>query len=331
MLTTRRGQARAYSGAVHSSRTPAAGRRSPRRAATALRTGTGMVLALLSASLVSVLVPLHWVDDTVLSTDGFTRAVGTLADDRRFQEQLARSAVDRAADTLVGESTGLPFLDRLMDNLSRRAADAAVDLTADPAYQRAWTQTLIRSHEANVPAEGTAEQAPRNLVVDLTPMLREIDTAVERSVGVDVGLAERGGVLTVPGLGTGRLIEAATRLTALAVPMTWAAAVLAALALLVTRHRFATLAVLGLGSLAGLGVVRVLVGDTVQRVTGVLDADPVAALVVERVTALLLGSLGEEMAAAAWVAGITGAVGVVGAVGAALVSYGSRRRARPTT
>ena len=290
-----------------------------------------MVLALLSASLVSVLVPLHWVDDTVMSTDGFTRTVGTLADDRSFQEELARSVVDRAADSLVGESTGLPFLDRLVGNLSRRATDAAVGLTADPAYRRAWTQTLIRTHAANVPADGDAEQAPQNLVVDLTPMLREIDTAVERAVGVDVGLAERGGVLTVPGSGTGRLIEAAARLTALAVPMTWAAAVLAGLALLVTRHRFATLAVLGLGSFAGLGVVRALVADAVQRATGVLDADPVAALVVERVTVLLLGSLGEEMAAAAWVAGIAGAAGVVGAVGAALVSYGSRRRARPTT
>ena len=50
---------------------------------------------------------------------------------------------------------------------------------------------------------------------------------------VDVGLAERESRITVPGSNTGRLIEAGTRVTDLAVPLTWTAAVLAVLALLV--------------------------------------------------------------------------------------------------
>ncbi|MFI7481770.1 hypothetical protein ACH9EU_05060 [Kocuria sp. M1R5S2] len=304
------------------------GNRSRRRAGTVLRTGLGTVLALAAASLVSVLVPLHWVDDTVLSREGFTRVVGTLADDRPFQEELARTAVDRAADVVLGERTGLPFLDRILEDAARRAGDLAAGLTADPAYQRAWTQTLVRTHEANVPAPG--ETPPANLVVDLRPLLDELDGAVERAVGFDIGLSERQGVVTVPGTGTGRLIETWIRLTDLAVPLTWAAAALAGLALVVTRHRFATLAVLGLGSLVGLGVVGELVERGVRRVTGLLGPDPVVRLVVDRVTDLLLGSLGEQMLTAAWVAGATGVVGVLGAVVAAVVSAGSRRRHRPT-
>ena len=293
-----------------------------------MRTGLGTVLGLAAASLVAVLVPLHWAQDTVVSQDGFTRVVGTLADDRPFQEELARAAVMRVAENLVGErSTGLPFLDRIVDNIAGRAADAAAELTSDPAYQRAWTQTLTRTHAANVPGDGAVDSAPRDLVLDLGPLFREIDSAVQRAVGVDPRLSAGDNVVTVPGSRTGRVIDTVTRLTDLAVPLTWTAAALAALALLVSRRRFAALAVLGLGSLAGLGAVWMFVEALVQRVTGVLGADPVVRMAVDRVALLLTDSLAEQMVAAAWVAGITGAVGLVGA---AAVSSGSRRRRRPT-
>lgn len=307
---------------------PAPGHRSRRRAATILRTGLGTVLGLATASLVAVLVPLHWAEDTVVSREGFTQVVGTLADDRAFQEELARTAASRAADAIVGErATGVPFLDRMLDNAARRAADVAAGLTAEPGYQRAWTETLTRTHAANVPSEDGVDQAPKHLVLDLRPLYREVDVAVERAVGVDVGLSERSGVMTVPGSNTGRFIEVVTRLTDLAVPLTWTAAALAALALLVTRHRFATLAVMGLGSLAGLGIVWLLVERGAERTTGVLGSDPVVRLAAERITALLTSSLAEEMVTAAWAAGITGAVGVVGAVA---VSAASRRGRRPS-
>jgi hypothetical protein len=333
MLTTRRGQpctrcARAYSGPVSLSAPPASGHRSRRRATTVLRTGLGTVLGLATASLVALLVPLHWAQDTVVSRDGFTREVGTLAEDRPFQEELARTAVGQATDRILGErATGVGFLDRTLENLSRRASDIAVGLTADPAYQRAWTQSLERTHAANVPAEGGVAEPPRDLVLDLGPMLQEVDAALDRTAGVDAGLSDRESTMTVPGSRTGRLIEAGTRLTDLAVPLTWTAAVLAALALLVTRHRFAVLAVLGLGSLAGLGVVWLLVEQGVQRASGMLGGDPVVRLAGERVIVLLTGSLGEQMVTAAWAAGITGVVGLVGAI---LVSGRSRRGPRPT-
>ena len=317
----------AYSGRVSSS-APAPGPGSRRRAATVLRTGLGTVLGLAAASLVAVLVPLHWAGETVVSREGFTRVVGTLADDRAFQEELARTAVDRAVDSFVGErSTGIAFLDRLVDEAARRAGDVAANLSADPSYQRAWTQALVRTHAANVPADGAVEQAPKDLVLDLTPLLGAVDGAVQRAVGVDTGLAGRQGVLTVPGTGTGRLVDHGARLAGMAEPLTWAAGALGVLALFVTRHRFATLAVMGLGSLAGLGVVWVLVERGVQRATGVLGADPLVRLVVDRVTLLLMGDLGERMVTAAWVAGAAGAVGVLGAVA---VSAGSRRRRRTT-
>lgn len=307
---------------------PASGHRSRRRATTVLRTGLGTVLGLATASLVALLVPLHWAEDTVVSRDGFTQVVGTLAEDRQFQEELARTAVGQATDRFLGErATGVPFLDRALENLTRRAADVAVGLTSDPAYQRAWTQSLARTHAANVPAEDGVAEPPRDLVLDLGPMLHEVDAAVERTAGVDVGLSDREGTMTVPGSRTGRLIEAGTRLTDLAVPLTWTAAVLAVLALLVTRHRFATLAVMGLGSLAGLGGVWLLVEHGVERASGVLGSDPVVRLAVDRVAVLLTGSLAEQMVTAAWAAGITGVVGLVGAI---LVSGGSRRGRRPT-
>ncbi|MFF0988452.1 hypothetical protein [Kocuria nitroreducens] len=307
---------------------PASGPRSRRRAATVLRTGLGTVLGLAAASLVALLVPLHWAQDTVVSRDGFTRVVGTLAEDRPFQEELARTAVEQMADRIVGErATGVGFLDRILEDAVRRAADVAADLTSDPAYQRAWTESLARTHEANVPVDGGVDEAPKNLVLDIGPVLQEVDAAVQRAVGVDVGLTDRESRITVPGSNTGRLIEAGTRLTDMAVPLTWAAAVLAVLALLVTRHRFATLAVLGLGTLAGLGVVWLLVEQGVQRASGMLGADPVVRLAADRVVVLLTGSLGEQMATAAWAAGITGVVGLVGAI---LVSGGSRRGPRPT-
>ena len=102
---------------------------------------------------------------------------------------------------------------------------------------------------------------------------------------------------------------------------------LAVLALLVTRHRFAVLAVLGLGTLAGLGVVWLLVEQGVQRASGMLGGDPVVRLAADRAVLLLTDSLGEQMVTAAWAAGITGVVGLVGAI---LVSGGSRRGPRPT-
>lgn len=332
MLTTRCGQPgtvrRAYSGAVTFSAPPASGNRSRRRAATVLRTGLGTVLGLTAAALVAVLVPLHWAQDTLVSREGFTEVVGTLAEDEPFQEELARTAVEQAADRIMGErATGVGFLDRMLENAVRRAADVAVDLTSDPAYQRAWTQALTRTHEANVPVDGAVDTPPKHLVLDIEPVLQEVDAAVQRSLGVDIGLAEREGRITVPGTNTGRLIETGTRLTDLAVPLTWAAAVLAALALLVTRHRFATLAVLGLGTLAGLGVVWLLVEEGVQRASGVLGSDPVVRLAADRVLVLLTGSLGEQMVTAAWIAGITGVVGLVGAI---VVSGGSRRGVGPT-
>ena len=306
-----------------------ASRHRPRRHGAGLvRTGLGTVLGLAAASLVAVLVPLHWAQDTVVSQEGFTRVVGTLADDRPFQEELARAAVAQAADGLVGErGTGLPFLDRIVDNIAGRAADAAARLTADPAYRRAWTQTLTRTHAANVPADRSVDSAPEDLVLDLGPLYREVDSAVQRAVGVDLRLAERDGVVTVPGSGTGRVIDTVTRLTDLAVPLTWTAAALAGLALLVSRRRLAALAVLGLGSLAGLGAAWLFAETLVQQVTGVLGADPVVRMAVDRVALLLTDSLAAQMATAAWIAGITGAVGLVGA---AAVSSGSRRRRRPT-
>ncbi|GEO93906.1 hypothetical protein [Kocuria turfanensis] len=307
---------------------PTSGHRPRRRSATVLRTGLGTLLGLTAAALVAVLVPLHWAQDTLVSKDGFTQVVGTLAEDEPFQEELARTAVDRAAERIVGErATGVGFLDRMLENAVRRAADVAAGLTSDPAYQRAWTEALARTHEANVPADGSADAPPKHLVLDIGPVLREVDAAVQRAVGVDVGLAERESTITVPGSNTGRLIAAGTRLTDLAVPLTWAAAVLAVLALLVTRHRLATLAVLGLGSLAGLGVVWLVVEEAVQRASGVLGSDPVVRLAADRVLTLLTGSLGEQMATAAWAAGITGVVGLVGAIA---VSGGSRRGVRPT-
>jgi hypothetical protein len=341
MLTTRRGHpctrsTRAYSGSVSLSAPPAPGHRSAprsaprprRRATTVLRTGLGTVLGLAAASLVALLVPLHWAQDTLVSRDGFTRVVGTLAEDRPFQEELARTAVGQVADRIVGErATGVGFLDRMLEDAARRAADVAADLTADPAYQRAWTEALTRTHEANVPVDGAVEEPPKDLVLDIAPVLREVDAAVQRAVGVDVGLAERESRITVPGSNTGRLIEAGTRVTDLAVPLTWTAAVLAVLALLVTRHRFAVLAVLGLGTLAGLGVVWLLVEQGVQRASGMLGGDPVVRLAADRAVLLLTDSLGEQMVTAAWAAGITGVVGLVGAI---LVSGGSRRGPRPT-
>ncbi|GAA1774665.1 hypothetical protein [Kocuria aegyptia] len=306
----------------------ASGDRSRRRAAAVLRTGLGTVLGLAAASLVALLVPLHWAQDTVVSRDGFTRVVGTLAEDRPFQEKLARTAVGQVADRVVGErATGVGFLDRILEDAVRRAADVAADLTSDPAYQRAWTEALTRTHEANVPVDGGVEEPPKDLVLDIGPVLQEVDAAVQRAVGVDIGLTDRESRITVPGSNTGRLIEAGTRLTDLAVPLTWTAAVLAVLALLVSRHRFAVLAVLGLGTLAGLGVVWLAVEQGVQRASGMLGGDPVVRLAADRVVVLLTGSLGEQMATAAWAAGITGVVGLVGAI---LVSGGSRRRSRPT-
>ena len=325
--TAARGPVPVYSGAVTPT-APPSGHRSRRRATTVLRTGLGTVLGLAAAGLVAVLVPLHWAQDTVVSRDGFARVVGALAQDQPFQEELARTAVAQTADRLVGEgATGVGFLDRLLEDAVRRAADVAADLTSDPAYQRAWTESLTRTHEANVPTDGAVASAPEHLVLDIGPVLREVDAAVQQAVGVDVGLSEQGGTITVPGSNTGRLIDAATRLTDLAVPLTWLAAVLAVLALLVTRHRLATLAVLGLGSLAGLGVVWLLVEQGAQRAAGVLGADPVVGLAGRRVLDLLTGSLGEQMVTAAWASGI---VGVVGLAGAIAVSGGSRRRPRPT-
>jgi hypothetical protein len=306
----------------------AAAPRPPRRAAAAVRTGLGAALALVTAGLVSVLVPLHWAADTVVSQQGFTRVVGTLSEDRQFQEALARTAVNRAADTLLGErSTGIAFVDRLVQDAARRAADVAAGLSSQPAYQQAWTQALIRTHEANVPADGAVADAPQHLVLELQPLLEAADGAVQQSVGVDLGLAERQGSITVPGSNTGRLVEAGTRLTGLAVPLSWAAGVLGLLALLVARHRFAVLAVLGLGTLAGLAVVWALVQEALRRAAGPLGADPLVWLVSDRVLDLLTGSLAQWMTTAAWAAGITGAVGVVGAV---VVSSASRRRRRST-
>lgn len=311
-----------------SSAPPTSGHRPRRRSATVLRTGLGTVLGLTTAALVAVLVPLHWAQDTLVSRDGFTQVVGTLAEDEPFQEELARTAVDQAAERIVGErATGVGFLDRMLENAVRRAADVAAGLTSDPAYQRAWTESLARTHEANVPADGAADAPPQHLVLDIGPVLQEVDAAVQRAVGVDVGLADRESTITVPGSNTGRLIAAGTRLTDLAVPLTWVAAALAVLALLVTRHRLATLSVLGLGSLTGLGVVWLVVEESVQRASGVLGSDPVVRLAADRVLTLLTGSLGEHMATAAWAAGITGVVGLVGAIA---VSGGSRRGVRPT-
>jgi hypothetical protein len=293
-----------------------------------VRTGLGAALALVTAGLVSVLVPLHWAADTVVSQQGFTRVVGTLSEDRQFQEALARTAVNRAADTLLGErSTGIAFVDRLVQDAARRAADVAAGLSSQPAYQQAWTQALIRTHEANVPADGAVADAPQHLVLELQPLLEAADGAVQQSVGVDLGLAERQGSITVPGSNTGRLVEAGTRLTGLAVPLSWAAGVLGLLALLVARHRFAVLAVLGLGTLAGLAVVWALVQEALRRAAGPLGVDPLVWLVSDRVLDLLTGSLAQWMTTAAWAAGITGAVGVVGAV---VVSSASRRRRRST-
>lgn len=332
MLTTRgrRGTARvhrgrgtpAYSGAVTSPASPRARRRAP----TVLRTGLGTVLALAAAGLVAVLVPLHWAEDTVVSQEGFTRTAGVLAEDAQFQEDLARAAVRRAVGTVLGErSSGIGFLDRIVADTARKAGDAAAGLSAQPAYQQAWRDALVRTHAANVPQDGGTP--PEDLVLDVQPLLRAADAALQDALGRDLGLAEREGRLTVPGSGTGRMIETGTRLTDLTVPLTAAAVVLGVLALLVARHRFAVLGVLGLGSLAGLGLVWAAAQEVVRRISGPLGADPLVWLVSDRVLELLTHSLAERMLAAAWAAGITGAVGVAGAV---VVSSVSRRRRRTT-
>lgn len=146
-----------------------------------MRKALAPTLVIIGLLFLAVGIPGVWVQNNIVSSDGFValnRGVGT---DDNFRTVLVTEAVDSVGGDLQAPQ-------EIIDLAQRALSTAVKDVQSWPEYPAAFDETIRSSHAALFPEDGS--QAQPQLALDITPI---VSMAVQKLVpGVDLQGTQRG-------------------------------------------------------------------------------------------------------------------------------------------
>lgn len=236
---------------------------------TALRDLLAVLLTLAAACALGLWAPARWTQDTLVDAQGFEAVARPLADDPRFQQQVADSAVDGVLDQVH-----LPRA--LRGALEPELRTQTSKLAGTPAFAAIWGTATRDLHAALLDPRGGRVQA------DLRPYVRELTDPVGRALGVTIDVPDsdrlRLDLLVIPPS------PWAARVTAFGDAGRWLGWVgigSAMLALVVARHRGVIAALLGVCVLVAGGMLLLASRSVGALVPDAVDGAPVLGPLVQ--------------------------------------------------
>jgi hypothetical protein len=200
-----------------------------------MRTFLAVVLGVAAVLLASMALPAAWVNQHVVSQEGFVELAGPMGEDEQFRSVLGAAVADE-----VSEHVELPAV--LQDLVQPIIERVARELAAMEEFPAAWNESLAGSHELTM--NGQSEAA---LSLQLTPMASLAAQRVADILGRDLPVADEDIVVS---FGQADQRDEVALVKQLATNWYWiaAAAVLAGLlAAVLAVHRTAALLWLGIG------------------------------------------------------------------------------------
>lgn len=209
-----------------------------------MRTAGSAFFVLFALVLGVVALPSAWLAANVVAEDGFVQLAAPLADDAEFTGKLAGALAEEAAASVEVPPGAADAVEPIV-------RDVAQGITQLPDFDRAWQDTLRRSHtltfggqeQLNADAGGSAV-----FTLDVAPLVGLVTAELGGQLGVDVPAPEQT-LVTFGGADQFDVVERAEAAAGLWPALALAAGVGAVLALVLARRRSTTLALLGLGIL----------------------------------------------------------------------------------
>ncbi len=267
-----------------------------------MRTAASAILVILALLLAAVAGPSLWLQRHVVDEEGFVELASPLGNDTEFQKNLTALVSGQAVATLD--------LPPLLKELAVQVVNAAAqNLYTDPDYQKAWTETLQRSHALSFDSAATTEVAAE-LKLDIAPLVDLVAAQVAEDVGVTIPLPPQVLVdLDQPEIA--RALPVAITLGSWSGWMVLISAVLLVLGMGVARRRSLTILISGVG-LALVALVWLLASGASERfLSGMASGEKPATEVGLRLAELAKDSWQEGITATFVGAAILAAAGVV--------------------
>lgn len=275
-----------------------------------MRTASSALLIVVALLVAAVAGPAMWLQHNVVDGAGFAKLAGPLGGNKDFQEGLSALAASQATASLD--------LPPQLENLAAAViGSAARGIYSDPGYEKAWTQTLERSHQLTFDAAGNKD-VQGDLLVDIAPLMALVAANVGDELGVKLP-TPADVVVNMEQPKMARILPIATTLGAWGGWLALAAVVLLVLGVLAAPRRAVAMVLAGAG-LAVVALVWLLGSGIIESVFANLAVGPEAAKQV----GIQLGAL----ARASWQGGITATfviAGVTAAAGVAALMLGRRR------
>ena len=279
-----------------------------------MRSAGAAVCALLAGLAFAAWLGVGWLQDHVLSSEGFRDTADTIAADAGFRSEVVDTVVDRATAGVPDEPrTGFDPLDRALEQLREKAVDAVEAFLAAPEQRDMWVEVLTRTHDVNVPGSPQLGPDTEQLVVDASPAGETVAERLRSTTGLELPLDPERLRVTVP-VTTGPTIDALVWLAQWRPALPWLTGVFAVGAVWLAPRRWWALAGVGAAGALCAGALLVTAALAVDTVTTAAGPDPLAHLVVEEVVSVL-----REAFVTRCVTGVLGAAavaltGVIGAV-----------------
>jgi len=119
-----------------------------------VRALAALLMALVAGALVATAALASWAESTVVSTTGFTAAVGPLSDHPQVQAELTTAVSDKVLASVQAAVDSAPFpvnqLGGLVPQLRDPITEAVTTVLASDAASSAWTTTVATLHEQTV-------------------------------------------------------------------------------------------------------------------------------------------------------------------------------------
>lgn len=216
-------------------------------------------------------VPGLWLDQYVVSEDGFVEMAAPLGSNDAFQQQLAEATTQ----TVLEEAA---FGNEMADFVRPMVQQAAQNLTDHSGYQEAWEQTLRSSHQLTFADNGGGAQAEMGTItLDIAPIVTLAAQEAADAVGTDIPEPESVPI-EVGGSGQQTEVEMVQNYANLSVPFAVAGAVAFVLAMVIARRRSTTLVLIGLGVAISAGLWKLGAEYAVRQLEASQSANELAAL-----------------------------------------------------
>lgn len=227
-----------------------------------MRTAGSAFFAVFAVVFALVALPSAWAAAHIVSEDRFVQLASPLGDDSGFTQALAGALAEGPA-----ASPDLP--DGAADTVRPIVAELAEQMTELPDFERAWDETLRRSHALTFAERQSLlpeTDAGSSFTLDVAPLLGLVTSEIGGQFGLDVAAPEQ--TLVAIGQGNQRAVVDRVESAASLWPALAAAAAVGALvSLVLARRRSTTLALLGLGAML-VGALLWLVAESAPQLVG---------------------------------------------------------------